>query len=120
LIDALKPYPAYKDSGVPWLSQVSEHGEVRRGETLFKRVRRPVRPEDEVATCFRDGMVTLRRNRRIEGFSESLKEIGYQGIRRSDLIIHAMNAFTGAVGVADCDGNGSPVNTTCWRWKRRL
>ena len=25
-----KPYPGYKDSGVPWLGQVPEHWEVRR------------------------------------------------------------------------------------------
>jgi type I restriction enzyme, S subunit len=25
---ALKPYPAYKDSGVPWLGAVPEHWEV--------------------------------------------------------------------------------------------
>jgi type I restriction enzyme S subunit len=108
-----KPYPAYKDSGVEWLGQVPEHWEVRRGKTLFKRVQRPVRPEDDVVTCFRDGIVTLRRNRRTEGFTESLKEIGYQGIRRGDLVIHAMDAFAGAVGVADCDGKGSPVYTVC-------
>ena len=24
MIDGLKPYPAYKDSGVPWLGQVPE------------------------------------------------------------------------------------------------
>ncbi len=28
--DGLKPYPAYKDSGVPWLGQVPEHWEIRR------------------------------------------------------------------------------------------
>ncbi len=28
MIDRLKPYPAYKDSGVPWLGQVPEHWEV--------------------------------------------------------------------------------------------
>jgi len=26
----LKPYPAYKDSGVPWLGEVPEHWAVRR------------------------------------------------------------------------------------------
>lgn len=26
----LKPYPAYKDSGVPWLGEVPAHWEVRR------------------------------------------------------------------------------------------
>ena len=34
----------------------------------------------------------------VEGFTESLKEIGYQGIRVGDLVIHAMDAFAGAVG----------------------
>jgi type I restriction enzyme S subunit len=30
MITTLPPYPAYKDSGVPWLGQVPEHWEVRR------------------------------------------------------------------------------------------
>ena len=30
MIDALKPYPANRDSGVEWLGQVPEHWEVRR------------------------------------------------------------------------------------------
>jgi type I restriction enzyme S subunit len=30
MIADLKPYPAYKDSGVPWLGEVPEHWEVRR------------------------------------------------------------------------------------------
>jgi type I restriction enzyme S subunit len=36
MIDALKPYPAYKDSGVPWLGQVPEHWEVRRTKTVLR------------------------------------------------------------------------------------
>ncbi|CAB3395067.1 restriction endonuclease subunit S [Kyrpidia spormannii] len=30
MMGTLNPYPAYKDSGVPWLGQVPEHWEVRR------------------------------------------------------------------------------------------
>jgi type I restriction enzyme S subunit len=30
MIDGLKPYPAYKDSRLPWLGQVPEHWEIRR------------------------------------------------------------------------------------------
>ena len=74
---------------------------------------RPVRDSDEVITCFRDGTVTLRRNRRMEGFTESLKEIGYQGIRKGDLVIHQMDAFAGAIGVSDSDGKGTPVYSVC-------
>lgn len=76
---------------------------------MFARMARPVREEDEVITCFRDGEVTLRKNRRTEGFTESFKEIGYQGIRKGDLVIHQMDAFAGAIGVSDSDGKGTPV-----------
>ena len=35
MIEGLKPYPAMKDSGVPWLGEVPEHWEMRRGKWLF-------------------------------------------------------------------------------------
>ena len=31
----LKPYPEYKDSGVPWLGEIPKHWEVRRNGRLF-------------------------------------------------------------------------------------
>ena len=113
MIHDLRPYPATKDSSVPWLGEVPQHWQVGRAKWLFERMDRPVRESDEVVTCFRDGTVTLRRNRRLRGFTESLKEIGYQGIRRGDLVIHAMDAFAGAIGVADSDGKGTPVYSVC-------
>jgi type I restriction enzyme S subunit len=36
MIHDLKPYPAYKDSGVPWLGEVPEHWELKRGKWLFR------------------------------------------------------------------------------------
>ena len=108
-----KPYPYYKPSDVEWLGDVPAHWAIERAKWLFEKMERPVREEDEVVTCFRDGVVTLRKNRRVLGFTESLKEIGYQGIRRGDLVIHAMDAFAGAIGVADADGKGTPVYSVC-------
>ena len=113
MIAGLKPHRAMKDSGVAWLGEVPERWEMERAKWLFRKMDRPVRDTDEVVTCFRDGTVTLRKNRRVRGFTESLKEIGYQGIRRGDLVIHAMDAFAGAIGVADSDGKGSPVYSVC-------
>jgi len=113
MIAGLKPYPVMKDSGVPWLGDVPEHWGMERAKWLFRKMDRPVRDADDVVTCFRDGAVTLRKNRRVRGFTESLKEIGYQGIRRGDLVIHAMDAFAGAVGVSDSDGKGTPVYSVC-------
>ena len=109
----LKPYRTCKPSGVEWLGAVPEHWEMGRGKWLFRKMDRPIQDADEVVTCFRDGVVTLRKNRRVHGFTESLKEIGYQGIRRGDLVIHGMDAFAGAIGVADSDGKGTPVYSVC-------
>ena len=113
MFDSLQRYSEYKLSGVPWLGDVPGHWELERGKWLFRKMARPVRDTDEVVTCFRDGRVTLRKNRRARGFTESLKEIGYQGIRRGDLVIHGMDAFAGAIGVADSDGKGTPVYSVC-------
>ena len=113
MIHDLKPYPAMKVSGVPWLGEIPRHWEKERAKWLFRKMNRPVDDSDEVVTCFRDGTVTLRKNRRVRGFTESLKEIGYQGIRRGDLVIHAMDAFAGAIGVADASGKGTPAYSVC-------
>jgi type I restriction enzyme S subunit len=113
MIADLKLYPRMKDSGVPWLGEMPEHWGMERAKWLFRKMDRPVRDSDEVVTCFRDGVVTLRKKRRVRGFTESLKEIGYQGIRRGDLVIHAMDAFAGAIGVSDSDGKGTPVYSVC-------
>jgi type I restriction enzyme S subunit len=58
-------------------------------------------------------MVTLRKNRRLRGFTEATVYSGYQGIRKGDLVIHGMDAFAGAIGVSDSDGKGTPVYNVC-------
>ena len=55
----LKPYPAMKDSGVPWLGDVPEHWRFERAKWLFRKMDRPIREDDQVVTCFRNGVVTL-------------------------------------------------------------
>ncbi|HMS49170.1 restriction endonuclease subunit S [Candidatus Neomicrothrix sp.] len=81
---------------------------------LFDRVRRDPRPKDGTVTAFRDGQVTLRSNRRTEGFTNAIQEHGYQGVRTGDLVIHSMDGFAGAIGVSDSDGKASPV-VHCYR-----
>lgn len=109
----MKPYPAYKPTGLKWLPEVPQHWPLMRGKYIFEKMNRPVRECDEIVTCFRDGQVTLRKNRRTEGFAEALKECGYQGIRKGDLVIHVMDAFAGSIGVSDSDGKGTPVYSVC-------
>lgn len=110
---SLSSYSCYRPGTVPWLGNVPAHWSITRAKWLFQKMDRPIREQDEVVTCFRDGVVTLRKNRRELGFTESLKEIGYQGIRRGDLVVHSMDSFAGAIGVSDSDGKGSPVYSVC-------
>ena len=112
-IAAYPKYDGYKDSGVEWIGEVPFTWSVERGKWLFVKKDRPVGPDDEIVTCFRDGQVTLRSNRRTDGFTNALKEHGYQGIRKGDLVIHAMDAFAGAIGVSDSDGKATPVYSAC-------
>lgn len=106
-------YSEYKDSGILWIGKIPSHWITRRAKFVFDRHKRPVRPNDEIVTCFRDGVVTLRKNRRESGFTNALMEFGYQGIRKGDLIVHQMDAFAGSIGVSDSDGKSTPVYTVC-------
>ncbi|ELZ5237995.1 restriction endonuclease subunit S [Vibrio parahaemolyticus] len=108
-----KAYSEYKDSGIEWLKDMPSHWELIRAKHLFQRVQRPVRPQDGIVTAFRDGEVTLRSNRRTDGFTNAAKEIGYQGVRKGDLLVHAMDGFAGAIGISDSDGKCSPVCSVC-------
>lgn len=112
-INAFPKYDSYKDSSVDWLGEIPSHWEIEKGKWLFKKEDRNVKREDEVVTCFRDGQVTLRKNRRTDGFTNAIQEHGYQGIRKGDLVIHAMDAFAGAIGVSDSNGKSSPVYSAC-------
>jgi type I restriction enzyme S subunit len=108
-----KAYPEYKDSEIEWLGKIPSGWLLKKAKYIFQRVQRPLRDIDGVVTAFRDGQVTLRTNRRTDGFTNSVKEIGYQGVRRNDLVIHAMDGFAGAIGVSDSDGKCSPVCSVC-------
>lgn len=98
-----------KDSGIQWIGQMPAHWNCIRGKYILRYLQKLVKEDDGVITCFRDGEVTLRSNRREEGFTMSDKEIGYQGIDVGDLVVHGMDGFAGAIGISDSRGKASPV-----------
>lgn len=105
----LSPDVAMTDSRIQWIGMMPAHWECIRGKYVLKYVQKPVREDDGVITCFRDGEVTLRSNRREDGFTMADKEIGYQGIDVGDLVVHGMDGFAGAIGISDSRGKASPV-----------
>lgn len=105
----LNPDAKMKDSGIQWIGNMPAHWDVIRGKYILRYMQKPVREDDGVITCFRDGEVTLRSNRREDGFTMSDKEIGYQGIDVGDLVVHGMDGFAGSIGISNSRGKASPV-----------
>jgi type I restriction enzyme S subunit len=104
---------ALRPSGIPWMPEIPSSWGVSRARFLFRQADRPVREDDGVVTAFRNGQVTLRSNRRVDGFTEAALEHGYQGVRAGDLVLHSMDAFAGAIGVSESDGKCTPEYIVC-------
>ena len=109
----INTYKEYKNTGVEWLGKLPAHWDVFPLKAGFNLMKRPPPVNCGVVTAFRDGEVTLRSNRRMDGFTEAFQEIGYQGVEPNDLVIHAMDAFAGAIGVSDSKGKSTPVYSVC-------
>ncbi len=109
----LNPAAPLRDSGIEWLGAIPAHWQAERARWLFGESCLPIESNDQMVTCFRDGTVTLRSNRREDGFTNGVIEHGYQGIRKGQLVLHSMDAFAGAIGVSDSDGKCTPEYVIC-------
>lgn len=107
-----------KDSGLLGIGDIPADWEVIKTKFVLSYVKRPPQNHSEVVTCFRDGTVTLRSNKREEGFTFSDKEIGYQQIHVGDFVFHGMDGFAGSIGVSDSFGKASPVLIVCEQNKK--
>lgn len=55
----LNPSAPMKDSGIPWVGQFPTHWTKKKGKYILRYMSKPVKQDDGVITCFRDGEVTL-------------------------------------------------------------
>ena len=102
-----------KNTKIEWLEKIPFEWEECRIKNVIFPVIKDVYDEDEIVTCFRDGTVTLRKNRREDGFTISFTEKGDHGVDKGDLVIHGMDAFAGAIGCSDSRGKITPVVHVC-------
>jgi len=104
MIAALRPYPAYKDSGVPWLGQVPEHWEVRRGKALFRCIDvRSQTGEEELLTVSSERGVVPRRSANVTMF-QAESYTGYKLCWPDDLVINSLWAWARGLGVSPYHG----------------
>ena len=102
-----------KNTKIEWLEKIPFEWKECRIKNVIFPVIKEVNDTDEIVTCFRDGTVTLRKNRREDGFTISFTEKGYHGVDKGDLVIHGMDAFAGAIGCSDSRGKITPVVHVC-------
>jgi type I restriction enzyme S subunit len=107
----MKVYNEYKYKSIDWFQNTPKSWDLVKPKFRLKKVDRVPDQNDEIITCFRDGVVTLRNNRRTDGFTNSIKEHGYQQVLPGDLVVHEMDAFEGAIGISDSKGKSTPVYT---------
>ena len=107
--DGLKPYPDYKDSGLPWLPRVPSHWRVVRNGSLFGQRNQTGYGELPILE------VSLKTGVRMRDFANSTRKqimsdmAKYKRAVKGDLAYNMMRMWQGAVGVSPVDGLVSPA-----------
>lgn len=109
MTEGLKPYPAYKDSGIPWLATIPASWTARRNGRLF--VERTQTGFSELPIL----EVSLRTGVRVRDLGSSYqKQVMmdrhmYKRACAGDITYNMMRMWQGAVGVPPVDGLVSPA-----------
>ncbi len=108
MIEDLKPYPEYKDSGLPWLGKVPAHWQVRRIKTVLREIdrRSEVGREPLLSLRLHGGLVD---HHALGGKTIPPSAlIGYKHIKPGEIVMNRMRAALGLFAAAKSEGLVSP------------
>lgn len=102
----MKPYSAYKDSGVEWLGQVPEGWEVKRMGACFDERRATVSDKDyPPLSVTMSGVVP-----QLETAAKSDDSDNRKLVKAGDFVINSRSDRKGSSGLSDRDGSVSLIN----------
>lgn len=109
--DKLKPYPKYKDSGVPWLGKIPDHWDVRRCKYVFREIdkRSLAGTETHLSMSQKLGLIP---SSKLDG--KRLQSESYAGGKLcevNDLVLNRLKAHLGVFAIAKQAGVISPDYT---------
>jgi len=109
MIEGLKPYAEYKNTGQDWLGELPAHWRLRRAKYLFREVdERSQTGKEELMSVSHITGVTPRSQKTVTMFlAES--NVGYKVCRPNDVVINTLWAWMAALGVAKQTGIVSPA-----------
>jgi type I restriction enzyme S subunit len=110
-IPALRPYPSYKPSGVPWLGDVPEGWEMQSFGSLAQERLLRGGPDLPLLSVLREKGVVLRSSlSEEENHNYAPDDLSrYRVVRAGDLAINKMKAWQGSMGISPLDGLVSPA-----------
>ena len=107
-----KPYPAYRDSRVPWLGDVPEHWATLPDRALFAEMKEREHPEEQMlSVTITRGVIRQRTLLESSSKKDSSKQdkSAYKLVCPCDIVYNKMRAWQGAIGVSDFRGIVSPA-----------
>jgi type I restriction enzyme S subunit len=111
MIDDPKPYPAMKDSGLPWLGKVPEHWHIRKLRHILRRVTERSRSDLPLLSVVREKGVIRRDTTSAEENHNFIPDdlSNYKVVRVGQFAMNKMKAWQGSYGVSKFDGIVSPA-----------
>ncbi|RPH50943.1 MAG: restriction endonuclease subunit S [Desulfobacteraceae bacterium] len=111
MIADLKPYPAMKDSGVPWLGDVPEHWEIRKLRQMLNQNTRRNRPDLPLLSVVREkGVIKRDITSKEENYNYIPDDLSnYKVVHAGQFAMNKMKAWQGSYGVSRYDGIVSPA-----------
>ena len=104
MIEGLKPYAEYKESGLPWLGSVPAHWVTKRGKSYMTAIdRRSQAGKEELLTVSSARGVIPRNTAKVTMFKAE-SYAGYKLCWPGDLVINSLWAWGGGLGVTQHHG----------------
>ena len=104
MIEGLKPYAEYKESGLPWLGKVPAHWVTKRGKSYMTAIdRRSQSGKEELLTVSSARGVIPRNTAKVTMFKAE-SYAGYKLCWPGDLVINSLWAWGGGLGVSQHHG----------------
>lgn len=107
----LKPYPAYKNAGVPWLGELPEHWEVHKLRNLLNPVAERNRSDLPLLSVVREKGVIQRDTTNKDENRNFIPDdlTNYKTVRVGQFAMNKMKAWQGSYGVSQHEGIVSPA-----------
>jgi len=105
----MSEYPAYKDSGLPWLGQVPSHWDVRRNGRLFSERNQTGYGDLPILEVSLKTGVSIRDMDNLKRKQVMSDREKYKRAVKGDIAYNMMRMWQGAVGVVPEDGLVSPA-----------